>query len=249
MLDFIKMHGCGNDFMVVDSRLNDTSFSRDQIIELADYKRSVGFDQLLIIENSSIADVKVSIFNCDGSKAQACGNGSRCVAKLILEELNKINITMEINHKLINAHHAEDKISVNMGKAKIIEQDILFKEAKGSLIDVGNLHIVTLSDVNPQYYGKIISQDSRFHDGVNVNFVQLVDKEIIKLQTWERGVGLSLSCGSAACASFAFLLHKNLIKKEITVIQPGGSLNIKLNNNDEIIMTGEASISYYGKII
>lgn len=249
MLDFVKMHGCGNDFMVVDSRLNDMSFSSDQIIELADYKRSVGFDQLLMIENSSIADVKVSIFNCDGSKAQACGNGSRCVAKLILEELNKSNITMEINHKLINAHHAEDKISVNMGKAKIIEQDILFKEAKGSLIDVSNLHIVTLSDVNPQYYGKIISQDSRFHDGVNVNFVQLVDKEIIKLQTWERGVGLSLSCGSGACASFAFLLNKNLIKEEITVIQPGGSLNIKLNNNDEIIMTGEASISYYGKII
>ncbi len=128
LIDFIKMHGCGNDFIVIDARLKAIELTSKQIIQLADYKRSIGFDQLLLIENSKVADISMRIFNSDGSEASACGNGSRSVAKLILEKSHKNHITIATKNRILAAKLQGDLVAIDMGEAEIVEENIQFGE-------------------------------------------------------------------------------------------------------------------------
>ncbi len=141
-LSFIKMHGCGNDFMIIDLRHQAFNLTPDKIKHLANYKTSVGFDQLLTIEYSETADIKTRIFNNDGSEIEACGNGSRCLAKLILEEKQKPSITIETTSRILTASLQGNLVAVNMGEAELVEENILFEETSGSLINIGNPHII-----------------------------------------------------------------------------------------------------------
>ena len=258
-IKFTKMHGCGNDFMVIDNRTNSINLSNSQIIELADYKKSVGFDQLLLIENSKQADISIRIFNRDGSEINACGNGSRCVAKLILKELESSNITIATKERVLTAGLKDGLIFVNMGKAKIIQENMLFGDIKGSLVDIGNPHIIVnidgggwtngqnLDSIDLAKYGSIIENDSRFPNKVNVNFVSIINRNLVKLRTWERGAGATLACGSGASTSFYLLYINGLIDSSSVIKQAGGNLNISIVN-EEILMAGEAQISYRGII-
>lgn len=259
-INFTKMHGCGNDFLIIDSRYQNINFSKEDIIRLANYKKSIGFDQLLIIKNSDKADIAINIFNSDGSEINACGNGSRCVAKLILDEKdNSKHITIATNERILNAKRYDDLISINMGKAEIIQDDILFGNLHATLINIGNPHIIinidqggwtkeqNLANISLLKYGPEIENDPRFPEKVNVNFVSVKSKNLVHLRTWERGVGATLSCGSGSSASFYSLFKQELINSNATIRQEGGDLMLSINN-DEIILTGEAKISYIGSI-
>jgi diaminopimelate epimerase len=249
MLEFIKMHGCGNDFMVIDCRKQKVDLDKLPISQLSDYKKSVGFDQLLLIYPSAQADVAVKIFNRDGSEAEACGNGARCIAKLILSELSKPVITMEIKSRIITANWQEDWVAVNMGEAKIIEENIDFGDVRGALVNVSNPHVIILNESNVLKYGPIIEHDLRFPNKVNVNFIKLIDANTADLNVWERGVGTTLACGSGACASAYFLFQSGLLSRTSLIRQAGGDLSITINEADELIMAGEAVTIYYGKLL
>ena len=248
-IDFVKMHGCGNDFMIIDLRNQDIKITSDKIKELADYKKYVGFDQLILIDNSDIADVGIRIFNSDGSEASACGNGSRCIAKLALEELGKNNITISTVDRILNAFSVNGFISINMGKAEVIEEGISFDDVIGGLVNISNPHIVINNDYNLDIlkYGPLIENDYRFPSKVNVNFAQIINRNSIDLCTWERGIGKTLSCGTGACATFFFFYKKGLIDSKAMIKQTGGILTISIDE-DEIIMSGEACVSYKGTI-
>ena len=248
-LNFTKMHGCGNDFLIIDSRDQLVELNPKKIIELADYKKSVGFDQLILIENSNLADAAIRIFNNDGSEAAACGNGSRCVAKLILEQLNKPIITIATANRILTAKWQNQLVAINMGQAVIMQESMSFANVNGSLVEIGNPHIIinNVANLDIIKYGPLIENDLRFPNKVNVNFTQIINRNLVKLRTWERGAGATLACGTGACASFFYLQNQGLINKVAVIIQLGGDLNLSLENN-EIIMAGEAKISYQGRL-
>ena len=248
-IDFVKMHGCGNDFMIIDLRNQILEISNYKIRELADYKKSVGFDQLILIDNSDIADIGIRIFNSDGSEASACGNGSRCVAKLVLEKFDQKYLTIATVDRILSASLVNDFILINMGKAELISENVEFDNILGSLVNISNPHIVVNnnSELDILKYGPLIENDYRFPNKVNVNFAQIINRSFIDLCTWERGVGKTLSCGTGACATFFFFYKKGLIDKEALIRQPGGMLNISIDK-DNIFMSGEARISYEGII-
>lgn len=259
MIEFYKMNACGNDFLVIDNRKMNIELSKDQIIFLADYKRSIGFDQLMVIENSNICDISIKIFNKDGSKAAACGNGTRCVAYLILNQTSKKNLTIETSNRNLIAKIENEQISLLMGKAEIIGENLNFDGLIGAHIDVGNEHVVinftkggstdykNFVKFDVGQIGPKIENDIRFPEKVNVNFTQVINRNLVALKTWERGAGETLSCGSGACASFYFLYSANLINSPCIIRQAGGDLEISIEGN-EIFMKGEANISYYGSI-
>lgn len=254
-INFIKMHGCGNDFLVIDLRdgISQDIFTSSRIIELADYKKSIGFDQLLLIEDSKAADIAVKIFNNDGTEVEACGNGSRCVASLFLKD--KSSLTIATKNRILTAKLHNDLVAINMGEAKIVKELYQFDQLHGHFVDVGNPHIIidvtnfTLEEIDHLFntYGPLIENDSRFPNKVNVNFVRIIDRNNIYLRTWERGAGATLACGTGACASFALLNSKNIINNIATVKQAGGDLVIAIEN-DQIMMAGETKISYQGTI-
>lgn len=246
-LSFTKMHGCGNDFMVIDSRITCFEPDSNQIKKWADYKKSVGFDQLLLIENSSLADVKMRVFNNDGLEVSACGNGTRCVAKLILPSLNKNIINIETSNRILMAESKENLVSVNMGKGEILEENLYFGECYGSFIDVGNPHVIVGHEPNYiiEKLGPLIENDKRFPNKTNVNFAKVINLHTVELTTWERSVGKTLSCGTGACATFFYLYKKNLIDSKALIKQKGGNLILSIENNN-IFMSGEAKISYQG---
>ncbi len=248
-INFIKMHGCGNDFLIIDTRNQDVFLKKNQIVKLANYKQSIGFDQLLLIENSEIADVAIKIFNNDGGEVSACGNGSRCVARLILEESNQESITIATSDRVLSAKYDGDLISINMGKAELAPKDVQFSNLSGTFVEIGNPHVVvsaeSLDDLDISKYGPLIENDPRFPDKVNVDFVEIIDKDSIKLRTWERGVGATLACGSGACASFYCLYSKDLVNAKLVVKQSGGEVIVTIENED-VLLIGTAEISYRG---
>lgn len=253
------MHGCGNDFLVIDARRYNLQLTANKIRELSSYKKSVGFDQLLIIKESDVADASIRIFNSDGSEVSACGNGTRCVASLLFSEFNRNTIQIATNNRVLEASYIGKHVAINMGKAEILEENLQFDDLSGDLVEVGNPHIVVnVSDLNWSEldninndnvikYGALIENDSRFPNKVNVNFVQVVNRGLVYLRTWERGVGVTLSCGTGSCASFALLYKYGLIDATATVKQLGGEVSI-LMHDEELVMAGEARISYRGII-
>ena len=250
LIDFVKMNGCGNDFVIIDRRTQYFTLGLEQILKLSDYKKSIGFDQLVLVEHSKIADLKITFFNQDGTKAAVCGNATRCIARLFCSEINKSQLTLEIGDRIIAAWVAGDLFSVNMGKADILKQ-LDFEFFKGTLVNIGNFHLVTiLKEKNPNInlLGPLVQNHALLKQATNINFVELLNSNKINLQTFEAGVGETLSCGSGACASFYALYKQNLVSDNIVVIQKGGALAISLNSANEIIMTGSADINYFGKV-
>jgi diaminopimelate epimerase len=240
-INFTKMNGCGNDFLVIDNRTQSFTLGKDLIVKLADYKKAIGFDQLMVIGNSLRGDVAVQIYNSDGSEAKACGNGSRAVARLVLEELGKDKVFLEVGERILEAQNIDGLISVNMGRAEIINNEVEYEDIKFGIVNIGNLHLVLR---NQDEFEKIGPSLSKYYKA-NVNFTRVGDKENVFLKTWEKGVGPTLACGSGACASFYFLYKNNLINKMAKIKQPGGDVWVSIDG-DDLILTGDAEVSYRG---
>ncbi len=266
-IEFIKMHGLGNDFVIIDNRSDNIKINNSIIAKLSDRRTGAGCDQLITMNTpSSGEDVRIEIFNPNADRAEACGNGTRCVAKLLFQETNKKSLNILSDAGLLNAKVEDNNnISVNMGKISSVWNEIPLIEkmdthnieidlegfSKGVAVNVGNPHIVFFGEcidkVELSKIGPKIENHRFFPNKTNVEIVEVLNKSKIKMRVWERGVGITLACGSGACAAVYAGIKKNLLSEKVEVILQKGSLNI-LIKNEQAVMTGPAEISYKGSI-
>lgn len=268
---FSKMHGTGNDFVIINNIKNKNFFSNVTIKNLSNRNTGIGFDQFLLLEKSKIKNIDFfyRIFNSNGKEVYQCGNGVRCIAKFIFIEnvSNKKKICVSTKKSIMFLEFFDkNNIKVNMGipifKNELIpfqiNQDkkkyfIQFNNKKIHfyVVSMGNPHCVILvKDINRikiDIIGKFFNENIYFPKGVNVNFVEIIDRNNIKLRVYERGVGETLSCGSGACASAAIGILNNFLNKTVRVSLKGGDLNILWNGEPySLYMIGPASMVYKG---
>ena len=261
-IPFIKMHGLGNDFVIIkDSLLFDIKDIKNFVINISNRQISIGCDQFITYTKRDDF-VSMSIFNQDGSKAKACGNATRCLSRLIFDKYAIKNIVIKIDNKEITSTYSDPtNITVNMGIANFAadwmpKQENLWQlaekyriEPKEMLcVDVGNPHLVIfskLSDKDKKIIGKNLQNHELFNNGVNVNFARIEDNIII-LKVWERGTGFTMACGSGASASFAAASKLGFVDDKATVAFELGTLNMNKKDN-QILMTGSASYVFTGE--
>ena len=266
-IEFIKMHGLGNDFVVIDQRSKNIPITQDLIQKISDRRTGAGCDQLITINNSkNNVDADMEIFNPGGDRAEACGNGTRCIARILFDEnKNKKLLRIHSDAGILEAKKENDNISVNMGyittdwskiplskKMDTMNIPILIEGySKGVAVNVGNPHIVffgkSINHTNLNEIGSYIENHKYFPNKTNVELVEIIDNDTLKMRVWERGVGVTLACGSGACASVYAAWKKNLTKNNVEVILEKGSLFISVVD-DKAIMTGPTEISYYGNL-
>jgi len=259
-IPFVKMHGLGNDFVVLDARQNALlPITSGLARALADRRTGIGCDQLILLEPSGKADFRMRIFNNDGSEVGACGNASRAVALLHGKPAR-----IETAGGLIEARPAENGIAVDMGTPRFGWEEIPLAYAMDTssmpvawedlenpmAINVGNPHVVFFVDdadgVELERLGPQIEHDPIFPDRVNVNVAQIANRKAILLRVWERGAGLTRACGTGACATAVAAMRKGLVDREVEVTLPGGTLTIAWSNDGRIVMTGPAAESFRG---
>ncbi|WP_199553572.1 diaminopimelate epimerase [Sandaracinobacteroides hominis] len=257
---FRKMHGLGNDFAIFDAREIAIVMPGERVRRLADRRRGIGCDQLILLEPSSRADVFMRIFNPDGSEAEGCGNATRCVAHLLGGEA-----TIETRGGLLTAVPAGDGVTIDMGAPRFGWNDIPLAYAMdtgdmpvgwGELerpvgVSMGNPHAVFfVSDMGAvplAVLGPEIETDPLFPERVNVNVATIAARDHIALRVWERGAGLTLACGTGACATFAAARKRGLIDARARLSLPGGDMIIAETPTGSIAMTGPVATSFLGE--
>ncbi len=268
-LTFIKMHGLGNDFVVLDARKAPIELDEASARAISDRRLGIGCDQILVIEAApgSEAEIFMRIFNADGGEAEACGNGARCVAALVMEETGNPEVRIETRAGVLVANAAEDgHIAVDMGEVHLDwravplahEADTLHLDvSSGSLSDpvgvsVGNPHAVFFVDdaaaVALEELGPQIETDALFPRRTNVEVAQILSDGSIRLRVWERGVGVTRACGTGACATVVAASRRGLSGREAIVILDGGALGIEWRGDNHVIMTGPVATSFSGVI-
>lgn len=272
-MQFSKMHGLGNDFVVVDAITQNVYFTPETICKLSDRHRGIGFDQLLLVEPpyDPELDFHYRIFNADGSEVAQCGNGARCFARFVtLKNLtNKTDIAVSTaKGKMILTVNDDETVRVNMGepiwepskipfiankfeKNYIVRTDI--QTVLCGAVSMGNPHCVVLVEniktANVEQLGPLLENHERFPERANVGFVQLIDRKHIKLRVYERGAGETQACGSGACAAVAVGIMQGLLDQKVQVDLPGGMLSIEWEGiGHPLFMTGEATHIYDGVI-
>ena len=256
---FNKMHGLGNDFLVLDARVTPLPGLSDAMVaRLANRHTGIGCDQLIVLENDETADFRMRIFNSDGSEVEACGNAARAVA------LHHGSVaTVATAGGLIQLEPAQDGARVDMGKPRFgwediplayaVDTDALpigWEELSGpAAVNVGNPHVVffveDLNAVELERLGPIIENDPLFPERINVNVAE-VQGNVIRLRVWERGAGLTLACGTGACATAVAAIRRKRVASPVDVHLPGGTLRIEWTAGQSIMMTGPAAESFRG---
>ncbi|NDW22037.1 diaminopimelate epimerase [Alteromonas hispanica] len=272
-VQFSKMHGLGNDFMVIDNVTQNVFFSKDKIKQLADRNFGIGFDQLLMVEPpyDPEQDFHYRIFNADGAEVEQCGNGARCFARFVkqhgLISRNKIVVSTKAG-KMVLYLEKDGQVTVNMGKPMFEPASVPLKANKQEntyilrlgdktlfigAASMGNPHcVMEVDDVDTALVheiGPAVEKHERFPEGVNVGFMQVINESHIKLRVFERGSGETLACGSGACAAVAIGQIQGKLGKDVRVDLPGGSLRIRWPGPDSVMkMTGPAEHVYDGQI-
>src|SRR5262245_49537344 len=269
-LPFLKMHGLGNDFVVLDGRARAISIGREAARRIADRRTGVGCDQLLIIEPArNGADVQLMIRNADGGEVAACGNGARCVAALLLRESGRQAITIETVAGPIEASAREDgRVEVDMGPALLDWQDIPLAEpvadtahlpvTLGPLSDpvgvgMGNPHAVFFvayaEAIDLERLGREIEHHPLFPERTNVEVCTVLGRRRIRMRVWERGVGITQACGSGACAALVAAVRRGLAERKAELILDGGGLDIEWRGSDNhVLLTGPVATSFSGTL-
>ncbi|MGR6860166.1 diaminopimelate epimerase [Aliivibrio salmonicida] len=270
---FSKMHGLGNDFMVVDCLTQNIFFSPDLIRRLADRNRGIGFDQLLVVEApyDPETDFHYRIFNADGTEVEQCGNGARCFARFVRMKglTNKISISVSTKKgKMTLKVEDDDQITVNMGEPVFEPNKIPFKATQAEktyllraedrtlfcgAVSMGNPHCVTVVDDVDNYdvdkYGPLVEGHERFPERVNAGFMEIVSPNEVKLRVYERGAGETQACGSGACGAVAVGIMQELLGEDVKVYLPGGDLQISWKGPGyPLFMTGPATHVYDGQL-
>ncbi|GAM63969.1 diaminopimelate epimerase [Vibrio ishigakensis] len=270
---FSKMHGLGNDFMVVDCITQNIFFFPELIRRLADRHTGVGFDQLLVVEApyDPETDFHYRIFNADGSEVEQCGNGARCFARFVTMKglTNKYSIRVSTKKgKILLKLEGEDQVMVNMGvpefepnkipfKAKQAEKTYILRAGQHTLfcgsVSMGNPHVVTVVDdvatANVEEIGPLLESHERFPERVNAGFMQVLSRDKINLRVYERGAGETQACGTGACAAVAVGIQQGLLDSSVEVSLPGGKLRIDWQGEGKpLFMTGSATHVFDGQI-
>lgn len=256
-IEFNKMHALGNDFVIVNNLQQKIDVKKIPIAQLANRHTGIGFDQLIIIENSDTADFSCRFFNADGSEAEQCGNGVRCVARFLHEEnfCKKKSLTLQTKSRAVNIDIENyDAITVNMGIPELSGHtalEINNKSISLHILSMGNPHAIlqvsSIQDTAIASLAPIIAQHAIFPAGVNVGFMEIVNKQHIRLRTHERGVGETLACGSNACAAVVAGITDQGLDDHVKVELTLGNLWITWKgNNEPVFMTGPASRVYAG---
>jgi len=258
--NFVKMHGLGNDFVVLDTRAQPLPPVTPALARaLADRRTGIGCDQLILLDESTIADFRMRIFNSDGSEVEACGNATRAVALL-----HGSPAQIETPGGLLAVQPGDGGAAVDMGEPRFEWQAIPLAYAmdtaalpvgwdeleQPSAVNVGNPHAVFFVDdcdaVELDRLGPQIERDPLFPERVNVNVATVENKDNIRLRVWERGAGLTRACGTGACATAVAAMRRGLVQREVTVTLPGGPLLIEWGEDGRITMTGPATESFRG---
>ncbi len=268
MLSFRKMHGLGNDFVVLDGRAAPLGLTRAEIVALADRQRGIGCDQLIILESPPAgADVFMRIHNPDGSEAGACGNATRCIASLIAAETGKARVVVRTVSGDLPSEKTQNGLwQVDMGPARLGWRDVpLAQEADtlhlplacGPVADpaacsMGNPHAnffvpdldaLPISEIGPR-----LERDPIFPDRANIGFVQVMSPDHLRLVVWERGAGLTLACGSGACAAMVNAHRRGLTGRKARISMPGGDLFMEWRQDGHVLMTGPVATAFTGQV-
>lgn len=258
-IPFRKMHGLGNDFIVIDSRARPIVMTPRRAAALADRRTGIGCDQLIVLEPADSADVRMRIFNSDGGEVEACGNAARAVG-LLLGGTRRI----ETLGGTIVASAGDAGVSVDMGRPRFGWQDIPLAYAMDTMampvafedlaspvaVNVGNPHVVFFvpdaQSVDLERLGPVIEHDPLFPARINVNVASVIAPDVIDLRVWERGAGLTRACGTGACATAVAAMRRRLTGRRVDVRLPGGPLTIAWGDDDAIVMTGPAATAFCG---
>jgi diaminopimelate epimerase len=267
--EFLKMHGLGNDFVVFDARRTPLAVGVDAIRRLSDRRTGVGFDQMVIIDPPRTAgtDAFMRLYNADGSEIGACGNATRCVAKFLSDDLQKQDVKIETVSTVIGCIVTGDDALVDMGAAYLDWKDIPLnhEEDTNSLVldidgfknpaavNVGNPHAVFFVDdvmaVPLETVGPKVECHPLFPKKVNVEFAEIISPDTIRMRVWERGVGVTMACGTGACATAVAAARRGLAGRKVKVILDGGTLDIEWRESDNhVLMRGAAALSFRGEV-
>ena len=271
-IPFVKMHGAGNDFVVIDNREAGFSIDKKWAESVAHRRFGVGCDQLVVIEPSDKADVTMRIYNADGSEVEACGNASRCVAWRVMQESGKDVATLKTKAGVLECQLAgEHRVTIDMGEPSWEWDQIPLSERRNTLhlgidsgklmnpaaVSMGNPHMVffvrDVDWVKLEEDGAKLESHPLFPEKANVSAAQVLDEGRIKLRVWERGSGETLACGTAACATVVAAVRREMTGREVEVELPGGTLHIHWHGNDSdtpnhVFMTGPVAVSFNGEI-
>jgi diaminopimelate epimerase len=268
---FIKMHGLGNDFAIFDARQVALAIPPERIQALGDRRTGIGFDQMVIIEPAKSAgtDAYLKIYNSDGSEVGACGNATRCIAKLLIDELKKETVIIETKSARLEGTHRRDKVTVDMGKVYLEWKDIPLSQEQDTLsleleegvlkhpvaVNVGNPHAVffmqhsDIDNVPLDRLGPKVENHPLFPEKVNVEVAHVINRGKIRMRVWERGAGITPACGTGACAVAVAGVRRNLSARRVTIVLDGGELEIEWRESDNhVLMTGAVAESYRGEV-
>ncbi len=271
-LAFRKMNGLGNDFVVLDARKKPLAVSEAQARAIADRKTGIGCDQLIVLENSTRAEVRMRIWNAEGGEVQSCGNASRCIADLLFDEQHTTTASIETKGGMLVAKKAGPLlVTIDQGKPKFDWKDIPLSEPfadtrhielqygpidnplihSPSVVNVGNPHCIFWVDdldvVDLGRAGPMLENHPMFPERANISFAKVVARDHVILKVWERGAGLTKACGTAACATMAAGFRLKLIDAKCRVTLPGGDLFMAINEeNGHILMTGPVEYEFDG---
>jgi diaminopimelate epimerase len=266
---FRKMHGLGNDFVVIDNRRATTAIDGAAARALADRHTGIGCDQLILIETprDPAAQVFMRILNADGSEAAACGNGARCIARLVAEETGERRVRLETLAGLLDAELLPDRrVAVDMGPARTFWRDVPLARAMDTLCvdlaagvlaspvctSIGNPHATFFVDdadaVDLAVLGPRLEHDRLFPERANIGVATVRNDDRIRLRVWERGAGITRACGSGACAALVAAHRRGLTGRQATVALDGGDLDIAWRDDGHVIMTGPATLAFEGSV-
>jgi diaminopimelate epimerase len=271
-INFIKMHGLGNDFIVLDGRVQDIKLTPGQAAYLADRHFGIGCDQILLIAPSDQADIKMIILNSDGSEARACGNGSRCVADRVMTETGVSTLTIETLGGIITASRSGERIAIDMGMARFGWQEIPLAYAADTMkidlsydglgyaglpkaigVNMGNPHAVHIVDdadkIDLAAIGPVLERHEIFPDRANIEFISSLGGDAIRMRVWERGSGITIACGTGAAASAVAAARAGLTGRKVKVHLDGGVLDIDWRDDGGVTMIGDSAHVFDGVII
>lgn len=265
---FLKMHGLGNDFVVLDARAQPVALPEPVVRAIADRRTGVGFDEMLILQPAQDprAQAYMAIRNADGSEAEACGNGARCVAWLLMRESGRDSTVIDTPAGLIEAHAAGDGVAVDMGPARTGWREIPLAQDVDTLhlpvalegladpvgVSMGNPHAVFFvpdaEAVDLRRLGPQLEHHPLFPARANIEIAQVLAPARIRMRVWERGAGITRACGTGACATLVAAARRGLAQRRAELLLDGGPLTIEWRSDGHVIMTGPVALAYSGTL-
>ncbi len=268
MMNFVKMHGLGNDFVILDQRGGTLALAPEMVRQVCHRHFGVGCDQLIILEPSERADLFMRIYNPDASEAENCGNATRCVADLYMKQNGGGDCLIETRGGLLDCRRsAGGLVSVDMGPAKLGWREIPLSEERDTLnlrigegpvqdpvgVNMGNPHCVffvdNLLDIPVDTLGPVFENHSLFPQRANISFAQVTGDNRLRLRVWERGAGITLACGTAACATAVAAVRRGLTGRSVEIEMDGGVLRLEWRESDgHVLMTGPVAYVFAGTL-